>query len=381
MAESLRELLVELESQGITGAKRYKLLHRHIKMQARKKHIPVSGTFELTPLCNLDCKMCYVHLDSSQMNGLSPLSIETWLNIAQQAVDAGLLYAIITGGECLTYPHFKEFYLFLRSKGIEITLKTNGLLLEGELLQFIIDNPPALVNITMYGASDEGYEAVTGHRVFDKVLANVLALQQHTIPISISITPNGFMQDSEDLLHILHDHNLIWNINPFLVTPNKDTGRDIYEASLATYASLLHKSRELLHQPLYPKLQESDLPSFGTSQTYAGPIDCAAGRSSFSISWKGELSPCISFPEMNYSILDSDFSTVWNKITQEIDSYPAPVECTGCSYQELCTICIVCHITNAPKGHANRSICEWTKCMVKNGILSLESKNPSSHQL
>ena len=29
---------------------------------ARGHDTPISGDFELTPLCNLDCKMCYVHL-------------------------------------------------------------------------------------------------------------------------------------------------------------------------------------------------------------------------------------------------------------------------------------------------------------------------------
>ena len=30
--------------------------------KARENDTPISGYFELTPLCNLDCKMCYVHL-------------------------------------------------------------------------------------------------------------------------------------------------------------------------------------------------------------------------------------------------------------------------------------------------------------------------------
>ena len=33
-----------------------------IQERTREADIPYSGSFELTPLCNLDCKMCYVHL-------------------------------------------------------------------------------------------------------------------------------------------------------------------------------------------------------------------------------------------------------------------------------------------------------------------------------
>lgn len=38
-----------------------KFLHEATRI-ARENDTPISGYFELTPLCNLDCKMCYVHL-------------------------------------------------------------------------------------------------------------------------------------------------------------------------------------------------------------------------------------------------------------------------------------------------------------------------------
>ena len=33
-----------------------------IQERTREADVPYGGSFELTPLCNLDCKMCYVHL-------------------------------------------------------------------------------------------------------------------------------------------------------------------------------------------------------------------------------------------------------------------------------------------------------------------------------
>lgn len=45
--------------------------------------IPISGTFELTPRCNFDCKMCYVHLKPEQIprHGRE-LTAKEWLRIA-----------------------------------------------------------------------------------------------------------------------------------------------------------------------------------------------------------------------------------------------------------------------------------------------------------
>ena len=45
---------------------------------AYKSDTPSTGSFELTPLCNLDCKMCYVHLNREQLNGQAVLPVETW---------------------------------------------------------------------------------------------------------------------------------------------------------------------------------------------------------------------------------------------------------------------------------------------------------------
>ena len=53
-----RELLRQLDEQGITDYRRYSSVRKFLDFKARKKNIPITGSFELTPLCNLDCKMC-----------------------------------------------------------------------------------------------------------------------------------------------------------------------------------------------------------------------------------------------------------------------------------------------------------------------------------
>ena len=104
---NLRTLLRQLDEQGITDHRRYAAVRKYLGFKAREKNTPISGSFELTPLCNLDCKMCYVHLNKAQMQGAKLLTVEQWQDIMQQAIDHGMMYARLTGGECLTYPGFK----------------------------------------------------------------------------------------------------------------------------------------------------------------------------------------------------------------------------------------------------------------------------------
>ena len=42
-------------------------LTEYLYRRATAAGLPLSGTFELTPLCNLDCRMCYVHLNKDQL--------------------------------------------------------------------------------------------------------------------------------------------------------------------------------------------------------------------------------------------------------------------------------------------------------------------------
>ena len=120
--KTLRALLAQLNEQGVSDYRRYQAVRRFLSFKARDKGVPISGSFELTPLCNLDCKMCYVHLNRDQMQGASLLTVDQWKSIIDQAIGAGMMYARITGGECLTYPGFREIYLYLRSKGIETVI-------------------------------------------------------------------------------------------------------------------------------------------------------------------------------------------------------------------------------------------------------------------
>ena len=155
--EKLSQLIAQLNAEGVHDYRRYEAVRKFLNFKARDKGIPISGSFELTPLCNLNCKMCYVHLNKAQMQGEPLLPVARWKQIMQQAIDAGMMYARLTGGECLTYPGFQELYLFLREQGIETVILSNGLLIDEDMTTFLQKNPPAAIQISLYGAGEDTY--------------------------------------------------------------------------------------------------------------------------------------------------------------------------------------------------------------------------------
>ena len=117
-AKNIIELVKNLKETGVSETEQKKYIDRFLENKARLRGIPLTGNFELTPLCNLDCKMCYVHLAGSQFNEKKLLHVDDWKNLIKQAYEAGMRNASLTGGECLTYPGFDDVFLYLYSLGV-----------------------------------------------------------------------------------------------------------------------------------------------------------------------------------------------------------------------------------------------------------------------
>ena len=83
-------------------------LSAYLHARACAKGIPLAGNFELTPRCNFNCRMCYVHLtpEEEQRRG-TELTADEWLAIAEQARSQGMLFLLLTGGEPLVRTDFR----------------------------------------------------------------------------------------------------------------------------------------------------------------------------------------------------------------------------------------------------------------------------------
>ncbi|MBA4417735.1 MAG: hypothetical protein C0392_07470 [Syntrophus sp. (in: bacteria)] len=141
----------------------YGLLVRELQKRAATRSQPASSVFELTNRCNLSCRMCYIrHSDSDTVQRKKELSAKDWLSIARQAVDHGMVFLLLTGGEIFLRPDFFEIYEPLTRMGIIITLFTNGTLITSAVAERLAQSPPSHTEVTLYGATSKTYEAITG---------------------------------------------------------------------------------------------------------------------------------------------------------------------------------------------------------------------------
>ncbi|MEG0767718.1 MAG: radical SAM protein, partial [Clostridia bacterium] len=100
---------------------------------AAENRIPYKGTFELTPRCSLQCKMCYMRLDACQMAPQGKeLTTKEWIRMGEMALEAGTVDLLLTGGEPMLRPDFVEIYTALSEMGFILRVFTNATLVTPE---------------------------------------------------------------------------------------------------------------------------------------------------------------------------------------------------------------------------------------------------------
>ena len=375
----LLELLDEWEKQGASDAEIMEWTRKYLSYSAREKGVPLRGTFELTPLCNLNCKMCYVHLSDKQLreSGKRLLTVDEWKNIMQQAIDAGMIGAILTGGEAMLYPGFDDLYLFLQEKGIEITVKTNGLLMTEERIEFFKAHEPTGIQITLYGSDDDTYEKVTGHRCFGRVIDAIERIKQVSLCLEVMITPNRYMiQDMEGLLAKINDLGVKYQIGSGLFVPRDETGRgnESHDMTLDEYVALYKLEAKLKNRTLKPVCVDENDRKELSQQSEVG-LRCGAARDGFAVNWCGDMMPCFSLEKICVNLLTEPFDKAWSELNRAVTVIPIPSECNGCTYQRLCPTCVVQHAYGAPPGHANPFFCTRARRLVAEGIYTVTNIN------
>ena len=340
-----------------------------IQERTREADIPYNGSFELTPLCNLDCKMCYVHLQDPSVKH-QMLSGEQWISLIQQAIDAGMMEALLTGGEAMTHPAFWDIYMYLINHGIVTQVKTNGLLLNEEAISRFKDYPPYKIDISLYGCDSESYVAVTGVDAYEQVVRHIRLAVEAGLKIQIMVTPSSYMSPwTERVMALAGSFGVSVGVNGSLIDPHENTGRKKADFDLyfEEETSILEKSREML-PPLYDAadheffMKRRNRPVLSDKGLY-----CSAGRSGFAINWDGALLPCLVFPRDVVCVypLRNGFHQAWHEVNEAVKNYEVPQACHSCELNDKCHYCPMQHQKVAAKHLCDPNYCNNLKARFK----------------
>ena len=336
--------------------------------KASAKLYPLSGTFELSPVCNFSCRMCYVRKTQKEVSASQRpiLTAGQWLDIARQAHEQGMLYLLLTGGEPLLWPDFWELYEKLIHMGFLISINTNGSLIDDAAIERFRKLPPARINITLYGASDETYEALCrAKHVFSKVDHAITGLREAGISVKLncSLTPYN-VGDLKAMLNYAHERDLIIDANAYMFPPlRRDKsmiGRnDRFTPKEAAYYHMLQyrlQNGEEQYREFLDQIQKGLVDPPGLDESCIDPIDgkirCRAGKAAFWITWDGWMTPCGMTPEPKVDLMKLPFAEAWKNLTEESSQVKLSGTCTKCPDEKICHSCMAMAMaeTGSPSG-------------------------------
>lgn len=330
-------------------------LEKYLCDRAFETNTPISGTFELLPICNMNCRMCYVRISPEEMKRQGKyLSAEQWLNIGRQAVEKGTVFLLLTGGEPLLHPEFAAIYEGLRNLGICVTINTNGTMITKNLAELFQKNMPRRVNISLYGSSNKVYEDLCCNpKGFDQVMQGINFLRDKEIPIKLNytLTPQN-CSEVDEIMKISDEFKIPISVPTYMFPPARKTGNvDMDMFSRMHPKEAAEKQFEILYKnfqnaPDYVEQLQAMLCEIKQRETAEkdrmqppGGFLCSAGVSSFWVNWKGRLTSCGMLQHPFRDLLEMDFSTGWDEISEETKKVITSEKCFYCKYRKICQTC------------------------------------------
>ncbi len=307
----------------------YKALTTELTVWAKIKKFPLNATLELTPYCNLKCPMCYVRLDpASAAKQGKVMAGARWLEILRQARDLGLLFPTLTGGEPFLHPDFWEIYNGATELGLLPTIYTNGCLIDEAVVERLRANPPLNIKMSIYGASNETYEAMCGVKNgFDKVSHAIDLLRAAGIEFYCTST---VVRENQHDLRAMYEFAREKKIRFFHTYAIANTVRGALSDPMASRLSFTEDDWTL--EGLEKQKRSAD-----ERRPFAY---CAGYQCSCSVSWNGHMTFCSFAPNPHAELGDPvDFAAAWEELLRIEEAITLPEECPTCEARIFCKRC------------------------------------------
>lgn len=334
----------------------WKKFNSKLTANAMEMGLPLSGAFELTSRCNYRCKMCYVACPANDKKAMAAeLSAEQWIDLGRQARDAGLFYLILTGGEVFLRKDFEKIYEALSEMGLNITIYTNASLITPKKAKWLGKIPPSKVSVTVYGASPETYEKVTGcYEGYMKTISALDALMAENISLEIKTTVvEGNHIDYKELFKLAHTYSNTLGVVNYISPRREGCGSDPtgnrlspieiveYEKRIRDYGTKMYPVDKKLEIKINEdtmqekvKLQEQTVKWSENSA-----FRCQSGKTGFWLTWDGRLIPCGLLATPSAKPLETSFVNAWEILKEDCKNVPKCSACEKCDIREDCIAC------------------------------------------
>ena len=304
-----------------------------------KQRLPYSVLFELTARCNMNCVHCYLQ----NVHDTKELSYDKIIEIIDILYEKGIVFLTFTGGEILLRKDFVDIYLYAKKKGFLVELFTNGYLFDDKIIDALAEYPQLLVDISLYGASENTYRKVTGlQNAFARVIQNCKKLKKAGIRVSLKSPIIDLTYPEIKDMQMLADKLQI----PFVYTFEICNTIDRQDMPKMHQISL-NKALEYEFANHYKQIQTEGRKSksnydeiINELRTNEKVYSCNVAVNSFVVDYNGKMCPCMKLRHRGIKLEKNNYEKIWS----DFKKYSAQIatmdyKCKGCEALYYCDVC------------------------------------------
>lgn len=313
----------------------------------------ISFDLEITARCNNNCRHCYINLPARDAHAKSKeLKFSQIKDIVDQAADLGALWCLITGGEPLLRKDFFDIYLYIKKKGLLVSVFTNAALITKEHIGIFKKYPPRDIEVTVYGITKETYERVTrvagSYEAFMKGLALLLKNGIKARFKAMALRSN--IHELPDIARFCRERTKdYFRFDPFLhLRFDRDTKKNAEiknERLAAEEIVAIEKGDPARYSALDKECDKLIVPEFEHCKC-DHLFHCGTGNGSFTISYDGYFRLCSSLWHRDciYNLKKGKLEDAWNNFVPKVRDMRSKNEeflkkCRRCPIINLCIWC------------------------------------------
>lgn len=335
---------------------------------------PLFVGWELTHACNLKCRHCYNAAGKPEPD---ELTTEEGYALLEHLADIGTVGMLIGGGEPLLRKEAFEWIDFATEHGMNITINTNGTLIDAGIAQQMKDSGIVNTQISIDGLFDI-HDAIRGvPGAFERAAEAIWNLFEVEMPVTVITTVmRSNYQNMGDLIDWLREEYggkvnqmfcRVKMVGRAMETGEMLTGKEYLEAcheiadnygfsgmwSCIPYPYLidLRKTGDFIRgvvktplgERLYPeKIRSRLLGEENAAEVVMGAVggNCKAGTYMVNIGPQGNVYACVELPVLAGNIRDAPLIDIWYgaKLFNDLREKKERIggKCQTCSYKEFC---------------------------------------------
>jgi radical SAM protein with 4Fe4S-binding SPASM domain len=302
----------------------------YMRKRALEHAIPISVLFEVTSVCNMRCRHCYI-ADFTQ-RGMPTAKV---CSVLDELAAAGTFFLTLTGGEILTRRDIFEIIAHAASRNFALTLFTNGTLLDAEKADRIAAAHPQSVEMSLLGADAATHDQLMARPgSFERVLRALRLLRERNVHVAIKTT---LMRDNVEqfarMKALVESYGASYAWDP-VVTPRRDGSRKPLELAMSDM-----QYQRWVREQEFTGAQITAMQGCPSADLAASEHMCSAGTTSCRIDANGKVYPCVEILVPAGDLAHEPFGEIWQRgaiFGQMRQAHVEDYTCGSCAMMKGC---------------------------------------------